>query len=136
MRGSTSLQLCAARTLYCTSTDALELVSSLRCCRYRAKRWDFAGTASRPLEPAQVFYLQKACRYSMTVLLARPLRMVASSLLAKICTSVSSSSSSSLQLPRQQNNYMLNYDYYNQQHLRVAHMSSLFNSISQFKLYL
>ena len=57
--------------LHASSTDALELVSSLRCCRYREKRYGFAGTASRPLEPAQVFHLRKSHRYFVTVLFAR-----------------------------------------------------------------
>ena len=52
--------------LHASSTDALELDSSLRCCRYRAKRCGFAEIHSRPLEIAQIFYLLKARRYFVT----------------------------------------------------------------------
>ena len=45
---------------HASSTAALELVSSSRCCRYKAKRWGFAETDSRPLELSQVLHFQKA----------------------------------------------------------------------------
>ena len=85
--------------LHASSTDALELDYSLRCCRNRAKRCGFARIHSRPLEIAQIFHLLKARRYFVTVLFARLRRMVAGNLLAKVCNSGSSSSSISLQLP-------------------------------------
>ena len=68
-KGSTEGELkpalaCTQETaLHTSSTVALELVSSLRCCRYKAKRCGFAGTDSRPLELAQIFHLRKARRY-------------------------------------------------------------------------
>ena len=71
----------------------------------------------------------------MTVLFARLLRMVAGSLLANVCNSGSSSSSSSLQLPwaltSVDNKTQLHANDCNQQHSRVAPRSSL---SSQFKL--
>ena len=92
--------VCSQDTLlHASSTNALELVSSLRCCRYREKRLGFAGTASRSLEPTQVFHLWKARKYFVTMLFALLLIKVAGNLLAKIYSSGSSSSSSSLQLP-------------------------------------
>ena len=91
---------CIQDTAWHTSSTAnLELVSSPRCCRYKAKRCGFAGMGSKPLAQAQFFHLRKARRYFITVLSARLRRMVAGSLQAKACSSGSSSSSNNFQLP-------------------------------------
>ena len=102
MRGSSSQHLCAGRTLHCPPLLLMPWNQSLHSGVEdiaSAKRCGFTGTALSPLELAHAFHFRKAHRYFVTVLFARLCRMVAGSLLAKLCNSGSSSSSSSLQLP-------------------------------------